>query len=161
MGSPTCRCRDDWTEDDPAWIEACRREEAIRDLLARKPGGGNTIFSDFAPCNDGRLIGTGVTGWPENNPNARRRKPSRDGFGPYLIRLCLSWVLIVLSHPRFDWRRRSCQPMRNNNKHHLAAPATAVETQQLQRLLDRSYEKAELRPFGSSQPDQGVCDALR
>jgi len=29
---------DDSTEDDPAWIEACRREEAIRDLLDRKPG---------------------------------------------------------------------------------------------------------------------------
>jgi putative transposase len=28
---------DDVAEDDPAWIEACRREEAIRDLLRRHP----------------------------------------------------------------------------------------------------------------------------
>jgi putative transposase len=28
---------DDVAEDDPAWIEACRREEAIRDLLLRHP----------------------------------------------------------------------------------------------------------------------------
>jgi hypothetical protein len=26
---------DDFAEDDPAWMEACRREEAIRDLLRR------------------------------------------------------------------------------------------------------------------------------
>jgi len=29
---------DDCAEDDPAWMEACRREEAIRDLLRRYPG---------------------------------------------------------------------------------------------------------------------------
>ena len=28
---------DDVAENDPAWIEACRREEAIRDLLRRYP----------------------------------------------------------------------------------------------------------------------------
>jgi putative transposase len=29
---------DDFAEDDPAWIEACRREEALRDLMRRYPG---------------------------------------------------------------------------------------------------------------------------
>ena len=29
---------DDLAENDPAWTEACRREEAIRDLLRRHPG---------------------------------------------------------------------------------------------------------------------------
>ena len=28
---------DDGAENDPAWMEACRREEAIRDLLQRYP----------------------------------------------------------------------------------------------------------------------------
>jgi len=28
---------DDVAENDPAWVEACRREEAIRDLLRRYP----------------------------------------------------------------------------------------------------------------------------
>jgi len=28
---------DDFAENDPAWIEACRREEVVRDLLRRYP----------------------------------------------------------------------------------------------------------------------------
>lgn len=29
---------DDFAEHDPAWMEACRREEVIRELLRRYPG---------------------------------------------------------------------------------------------------------------------------
>jgi hypothetical protein len=29
---------DEFAEDDPAWMEACRREKVIRDLLRRYPG---------------------------------------------------------------------------------------------------------------------------